>query len=112
MHSSRRAKANPEQALLRLPGAVTDRVLPPDAAKRGRPSKRMHRMPDGTAPRVESGSATPQALAAATLGLCHPLRGSGPRRKGVSVIRHCLPFWRDDAATLEAFVELWIGGDE
>ena len=72
----------------------------------------MQSMSSGSTGRPRGGRATDEALAEATLGLCKPLRGDGPRRKGVAIVRHMLPFWRDDAATLEAFIGVWMGGED
>lgn len=34
------------------------------------------------------------------------------RRKGVHIVRHMLPFWRGDEATIESFIEAWMGGED
>jgi hypothetical protein len=97
----------PKQALLSLPEMAPEAPVRPGPEHAGRAQVRVPRVPKGEASGPRSGSS-----AAATVGLCHPLRGSGKRRKGVAIVRHMYPFWRDDATELERIIELWIGDEE
>lgn len=99
------------KTLLPLPETSSEKTVRPRSEHAGRSQVPVPRVSSSKARRSRGGSATPEALATATVSLCHPLRGSGPRRRGVAIVRHMLPFWRDDAATLEVFVELWVGED-
>ncbi len=70
---------------------------------------RVPRVPKSKGSGATSRRAKDVAVATPSIGLLHPLRGEGPRRKGVHIARHCYPFWREQLDELEDMIELWIG---